>query len=326
MASDIEVKLQFKLGPATRDAFGQTLAELGREDPLLVVLDGDVSNSTRTEFFAKEFPDRFFQVGIAESNLVGVAAGLASCGKRPWIASFACFIMGNAFEQLRMSVAFPQASVKVAGSHSGISIGEDGPSQMGVEDVALACALPGFTVEVPADAPSTKAAVRALHRVPGPAYLRLGRPKAPVVYEDETQLADYAVGRAVRLRDGDDVTIAANGLLLAAALEAAERLSAKGIQSRVLDMHTVKPIDAEALVKAVEETGALVVAEEHIAAGGLGAQVAATLAATAPAPVEFVNLGDRYAESGKPDELFEKYGLTAHHVALAAERVLQRKA
>lgn len=325
MASEIDTKLQFKLGPATRDAFGQELARLGHEDRALVVVDADVSNSTRTEFFAQEFPDRFFQVGIAESNLVGVAAGLAASGKRPWIASFACFVMCNAFDQLRMSVAFPQANVKVAGSHSGISIGEDGPSQMGIEDVALACALPGFAVVVPADAPSTHAAVRALHGLPGPGYLRLGRPKAPVVYEDENALANFAIGRAIRLRDGGDLAIVANGLMVAAALEAAERLAEKGISARVLDAHTVKPIDVEALSDAAEETGALVVAEEHLAAGGLGAQVAAALAGTTPAPIEFVNLGDRYAESGKPEELFEKYGLTAPHLARAAERALRRK-
>lgn len=325
MASDIEMKRTLKLGPATRDAFGEALAELGREDPALVVVDADVSNSTRTEYFAKAFPDRFFQVGIAESNLVGVAAGLAASGKRPWIASFACFMMCNAFDQLRMSIAFPQADVKVAGSHSGISIGEDGPSQMGIEDVALACALPGFAVVVPADAPSTRAAVRALHAVRGPAYLRLGRPKAPIVYEDESALADFAIGRAIRLRDGDDVTLVANGLMLAAALEAAEQLADDGVQARVLDLHTVKPVDVEALAEAAEETGALVVAEEHLAAGGLGSQVAAALASTAPVPVEFVNLGDRYAESGKPEELFAKYGLTAEQVVRAAERAIGRK-
>ena len=325
MASNIEMKRTLKLGPATRDAFGEMLAELGREDSTLVVVDADVSNSTRTEYFGKAFPDRFFQVGIAESNLVGVAAGLAASGKRPWIASFACFMMCNAFDQLRMSVAFPQADVKVAGSHSGISIGQDGPSQMGIEDVALACALPGFAVVVPADAPSARAAVRALHTLRGPAYLRLGRPKVPVVYEDESALADFAVGRAIRLREGDDVTLVANGSMLAAALEAAEQLADDGVQARVLDLHTVKPVDVEALAAAAEETGALVVAEEHLAAGGLGAQVAAALASTAPVPVEFVNLGDRYAESGKPEELFVKYGLTAEHVVRAAERAIGRK-
>jgi transketolase len=292
MAPEIETKVRFKLGPATRDAFGEELARLGGEDAAIVVVDADVSNSTRTEGFGKAFPDRFFQVGIAESNLVGVAAGLAASGKKPWIASFACFVM----------------------------------CKMGIEDVALACALPGFTVVVPADAPSTRAAVRALHGLPGPGYLRLGRPKVPVVYEDESLLAGFAIGRAQRLRDGDDVTILANGMMIAAALEAAEELAERGLSARVLDVHTVKPIDVEALARAAEETGALVVAEEHLAAGGLGAQVAAALAATAPAPIEFVNLGDRYAESGKPDELFEKYGLTARHIARAAERAVGRKA
>src|SRR6266568_3256447 len=197
-----------KMGKSTREAFGQALAKLGEENPDIVVIDGDVHNSTRTDFFAKKFPERFFNVGIAESNLVGVAAGLACAGKRAWLASFACFIMCNAYDQLRMSVAFPNIDVKIVGTHGGISIGEDGPSQMGIEDVALACALPHFTVVVPADEPSTRAAVRELHAQEGPAYLRTGRPNCPIVYGNG---ARFELGKANCLREGADITLAANG-------------------------------------------------------------------------------------------------------------------
>jgi transketolase len=291
----------------------------------MVVVDADVSNSTRTEQFGKQFPDRFFQVGIAESNLVGIASGLAASGKNTWIASFACFMMCNAFDQLRMSVAFPKTPVKVAGSHSGISIGQDGPSQMGIEDVALAAALPGFAVVVPADAPSTDRATRALHAWNGPAYLRLGRPKVPIVYKDESLLDKFAVGKAMTLRDGHDITLIANGILVAAALQAAELLAERGIAARVVDCHTVKPIDADALEQAAQTTGALVVCEEHLASGGLGSAVAYVLGSRCPVPIEYVNIGDTYAESGSPEALFEKYGLTVQHVIAAADRALLRK-
>jgi transketolase len=324
-SADMGRKLELEIGPATRDVFGKTLLELGREDPDLVVVDADVSNSTRTEYFGKEFPDRFFQVGIAESNLIGVASGLAACGKHTWIASFACFITCNGFDQLRMSVAFPGLPVKIAGTHAGISIGEDGPSQMGIEDVALASALPGFAVVVPADGPSTAAATRALHAWEGPAYLRLGRPKVPIVYSDGSALDGFAIGRAIVLRDGGDVTLVANGLLVAPALEAAESLAGRGIDARVIDCHTVKPIDEETLERAARETGALVVCEEHLAHGGLGSAVAYTVAQRHPAPIEYVNLGDTYAESGPPEALCDKYGLRARDVIAAAERALARK-
>ncbi len=308
------------LGKATRDAFGHTLEALGADYPDLVVVDADVSDSTRTEFFGKKYPDRFFNVGIAESNLVGIAGGLASCGKMPVIASFAAFIMGNAFEQLRMSVAYPRLNVKVVGSHAGISIGEDGASQMGVEDVALACALTGFTVLVPADEASCRMATRAMLQHQGPVYLRVGRPKVPVVYDGSDP--PFTIGKANTLRDGKDVTLVANGLMVAAALDAAELLANQGIQARVLDMHTVKPIDRWALLAAANETGALVVAEEHLAHGGLGSVVAMAVAESHPVPIRFVNLGDEPGESGAAEELLEKYGLTAAKVAEAARSAL----
>jgi len=312
-----------QIGPATRDAFGEALRELGRTNANIVVVDGDVSNSTRTEYFAKEFPDRFFNVGIAESNLVSVASGLAAAGKEVLAASFAVFLLCNAYDQIRMGVAFPNLNVKLVGSHSGISIGEDGPSQMAIEDLALATSFPNFTVIVPADAPSTKAATRAMFDHQGPVYLRTGRPKTAVVYAD--QQVEFQIGKANQLRDGQDVTIIACGIMVPAALDAAHELSQRGIEARVLDMHTIKPLDREAIERAAHETGAIVTAEEHLIEGGLGAAVARMVTAFQPVPIQFVGLCDLYAESGKAEELLEKYGLTANNIVDAAERVVARK-
>jgi transketolase len=303
------------MGKSVRESFGEALAALGGELSDVVVVDGDVGNSTRTELFAKKFPDRFFQVGIAESNLVGVAAGLAASGKRSWLASFAAFVMCNAYDQLRMSVAFPNLDVKVVGTHAGISIGEDGPSQMGIEDVSLACSLPNFTVVVPADEPSTREAVKALSKTNTPAYLRAGRPNVPVVY---SKGCDFKVGKAIQLRAGKDLTIIANGLMAAPALEAAETLASKNVQARVLDMHTVKPLDEAAVLSAASETGRIVVAEEHLLHGGLGSAVAMSVVRQHPVPMRFVGIQDTFAESGTPEELLEKYGLTAAAIVKAA--------
>ncbi|MFQ5944811.1 MAG: transketolase family protein [Anaerolineae bacterium] len=311
------------LGTPTRNAFGEALLELGRENPSIVVLDGDVGNSTKTEYFAREFPDRAFNVGIAESNLVGMASGLALSGKLPFVASFACFIMSNAFDQLRMSVAFPQANVKVIGSHAGVSIGEDGPSQMGIEDLALACALPNFAVLAPADEHATRAATRAMAEHQGPVYMRTGRPKFPVIYGEDYELK---IGKAERLRDGDDVTVVACGLMVAHALEAADALDRDGIEARVLDMATVKPLDEEALLSAAKETGAIVTAEEHLADGGFGSRVASLLSQTHPVPLRIVAIQDTYAESGTAKELMEKYGLAPEHIVAAAKEAIAARA
>jgi len=307
-----------KMGKATRDAFGRALEALGKDYPQVVTVDGDVGNSTRTEWFAKAFPDRAFNVGIAESNLVSVAGGLASSGKTPVVASFACFLMCNAYDQIRMSVAFPECNVKLVGSHAGISIGEDGPSQMGIEDVALACSLPGVTVMVPADAASAEAATKAMLDYSGPTYLRLGRPNVPDIYPDG---CPFEIGQAIQLRDGSDVTIIANGLMVALALDAAVALEQQGVAARVLDMHTAKPIDTAAILAAAEETGKIVVAEEHLAAGGLGSLVAMVVAQNKPVPMGFVNVGDRYAESGDPAGLLEKYGLTSAAIVQAVQNL-----
>ncbi len=304
-----------KMGKSVREAFGLALATVGERYSDIVVVDGDVHNSTRTEHFAKKFPSRFFNVGIAESNLVGVAGGLASSGKRAWLASFACFVMCNAYDQLRMSVAFPCLDVKVVGTHAGISIGEDGPSQMGIEDVGLACSLPNFTVVVPADEPSTFKAVEALAAIKTPAYLRAGRPNVPILYENG---CPFQLGKAITVRDGRDLTIIANGLMVAAALDAAQQLAARRINARVLDMHTVKPLDAAAVLAAARDTGRIVVAEEHLLHGGLGSAVAMSVARHHPVPMRFVGLRDTFAESGKPEALLEKYGLTAKDIVREA--------
>ena len=312
-------RVALEIGDATRAAFGEALAEAG-SDERVVVLDGDVNNSTYTNKFAAEYPNRFFNVGIAESNLIGIAAGLSATGRIPVAASFAVFLLANAYDQIRMSIAFPNQNVKLVGSHAGISIGEDGPSQMAIEDVALACALPGFTVIVPADGPSAKAATKAMIERDGPTFLRCGRPGVPVVYPDG---ADMHIGKANTVRDGDDVTIIANGIMVAMALDAAEGLAADGVQARVLDMHTVKPIDTASIERAAHETRGIVVAEEHLAYGGLGSTVAMVVGEHGPTRMAFVDMGDMYATSGKPDELLEHFGLTPDVILDAARRVLK---
>jgi len=285
-----------------------------------VVVDGDVNNSTYTNKFQERWPERFFNVGIAESNLIGIASGLASCGKIPVAASFSTFLLSNAFDQIRMGIAFPNQNVKLVGTHAGISIGEDGPSQMAIEDVAQACALPGFTVVVPADGPSTEAATKEMLEREGPTYLRAGRPNVPIVYRDGYT---GTIGKVNTLREGDDVTIVANGIMVAMALDAAEGLAREGIDARVLDMHTVKPIDAAALERAAIETRGIVVAEEHIAYGGLGSTVAIALAERHPVRMAFVDLGDTYATSGTGEELLAQFGLTPGAIEDAARRVLK---
>ena len=317
-----KTKFEVKMGPATREAFGRALVELGHENKDVVVVDADLSKSTMTTYFAKEFPDRFFSCGIAEANMVGVGAGLAMAGKIPFVASFSVFVMNKGFEQMRIGAAYGRSNLKVVGTHSGISIGEDGPSQMSVEEIGLACSLAGFVVIAPADEASTKALVRAAAAHDGPVFIRTGRPKAPVVYGADQK---FEIGRAVEVAAGTDVTLIANGLLVAQALLAADTLEAEGISARVIDMHTVKPLDRDAISRAAAETGAIVVAEEHLVDGGLGVRVAQAVAETNPCVMEFVGIHDRYAETGQPDELLEKYGLVAPDIAAAARKALARK-
>ena len=311
------------LGKATRDAYGETLKELGAQHTDIVVLDADLAKSTKSAGFGEAFPERFWNVGIQEANMVGMAGGFASSGKVPFISSFAAFVILKGFDQLRMAVAYPKLNVKVIGSHGGISIGEDGASQQSVEDVALACSLPHFVVCVPSDEHQMRAVVRAAYAHNGPVYIRSGRPKAPLIYDAEPR--DFVFGKAARVREGSDVTVIANGLMVGAGIVAHEQLASEGIKVRVVDMATVKPLDQAEVRAAAEDTGAIVVAEEHLVHGGLGACVAQSVVSSQPVPMEFVGLNDTYAESGDPEALMRKYGLTAKEVVAAVRRVLDRK-
>lgn len=310
------------LGQATRDAFGRKLEALGKDNPNLCTVDGDVGNSTRTEWFAHAYPERGFNVGIAEANMVSVAGGLAACGKTPVIASFACFLLNNAYDQIRMSVAYPNTNVKMVGTHSGISIGEDGASQMGIEDVALACCLPGVTVIVGSDAHCTAAATEAMIDHDGPVYLRVGRGKVADIYKDGI---DFQVGKAITHGDGTDASIIANGLMVGAALDAQKLLADEGVNVRVLDMHTIKPLDRDAIEKCAKETGCIVTTEEHLHHGGLNSVVAQCVCETHPVPMGSVDVGDTYAESGDPMGLLQKYGLTAEKIVEAVKKAHSRK-
>lgn len=315
-------KFELKMGIATREAYGQALLELGRENPNIVALDADLAKSTFSAIFGQQFPGRFYTVGIAEANMVGIAGGLALSGKIPFASSFAVFLSNKGYDQLRMSVAYPGVNAKFVGSHGGISIGEDGPSQQCVEDYALMCALPGFVVLSPSDEHCARALVRRMAEHVGPCYMRTGRPKAPVIYTAGDQ---FEIGKAKVHGDGTDLAIVACGLEVGYALQAQAQLEEQGIAARVLDMHTLKPLDEDAITRAARECGAIVTAEEHVLDGGLGARVAAAVAHSHPVPMEFVGIRDTYAESATPDQLMEKYGLTAPHIVQAAQRVLKRK-
>jgi transketolase len=305
---------------STRDAYGQTLVELGKTHPDIVVLDADLAKSTQTHLFGKAYPERFFDCGIAEQNMVTIAAGLASSGKTAFCSTFAVFLPGRCFDQVRMSIVQPGLNVKMATTHSGISVGEDGISHQAIEDLALACALPGLTVIVPADAVEAAKAVKAAAETFGPFYIRLGRPKVPVIFDDNY---NFEIGKAACLREGKSVTIMAIGVLVKAALDAAAELQNEGIDCRVLNMSSLQPIDEAAVIKAAVETGAIVTAEEHLANGGLGSIVARLVAANRPVPMEFVAMKD-YAMSGKPAELMERYGLTPKAIIEAVRKVLKR--
>jgi transketolase len=280
---------------SVREAYGKTLLELGMENQDVVALDADLSRSTMTQFFAHEFPERFFDCGIAEQNMVGIAAGLAASGKIPFASTFAVFAPGRCFDQIRMSIAQPQLNVKLVVTHGGISIGEDGTSHQAIEDLALICSLPGFTVIVPADAIETEQAVKAAAAHFGPFYIRLCRPKIPLVYGEDYR---FKLGKAVTMRKGKDATIIAIGLMVKAALEAAQNLELAGIDCRVLNMPTLKPIDEAAITQAAAETGAIVTAEEHLEHGGLGSAVARVVARYKPVPMELVAITARDIEQG----------------------------
>jgi transketolase len=307
---------------APREVYGRTLAELGRENRDIVVLDADLPPSTMTKYFGQEFPERFFNVGIAEQNMIGIASGLAASGKIPFVSTFAVFAPGRCFDQIRVSVAQAKLNVKIVVTHAGVTVGEDGASHQALEDLALICSLPGFTVIVPADGIETAQVIRAVADHQGPCYVRLGRPKLPLVYDDSYH---FEMGKAVEMRPGKDVTVIAIGVMVAQALEAAAALARENIDCRVLNMPTLKPIDEAAIVKAARETGAIVTAEEHQEHGGLGSIATRITAKNYPVPMEFVAVKDKFGTSGKPAELLEKYGLTAPDIAAAVRGVIKRK-
>lgn len=307
---------------STREAYGRTLVELGRRDPNVVVLDADLSKSTMTNLFAREFPDRFFDCGVAEQNMVGIAAGLAASGKTAFASTFAVFAPGRCFDQVRMSVAQPRLNVKLVTTHGGVTVGEDGTSHHAIEDLALACSLVSLKVVVPADAIEASQAVRLAAETDGPFYIRLSRPKTPLVYPEGYQ---FELGRAATLREGRDLTIMAMGVMVHCALEAAKRLAGDGIDCRVLSVSTLKPLDREAIVKAAAETGAILTVEEHQVRGGLGGAVAQVVAEECPVPMSFMGINDFYCKSGKPHELLERCGLTASGIESSARTLLGRK-
>lgn len=299
---------------ATRESYGRTLAQLGAENNKVVVLDADLAESTKTCMFQEKFPERHFDCGIAEANMVSIAAGLAAAGMIPFVSSFAMFATGRAYEQIRNSVGYPHLNVKICASHAGISVGEDGATHQCVEDIALMRGIPGMVVVNPADDTEASQAVRALAEYKGPAYLRLGRLAVPVINDPESY--HFELGRAVTLREGKDATVIATGLMVARALEAAEQLAQEGIQVRVVNMHTIKPLDVEAVVSAAKETGCIVTAEEHSVIGGLYSAVCEAMVGTGVScPVSPVAVMDSFGQSGPANDLLEYYGLTAEAIA-----------
>lgn len=307
---------------ATRDAYGEALAELGAVNENIVVLEADLSKSTKTSDFKKVYPERHFNMGIAEQNMLGVAAGFAAAGKIPFASSFAVFATGRAYDQIRNSIAYPNLNVKIAATHAGLTVGEDGGSHQMLEDIALMRALPNMTVIVPADGIETKQAVKAAAEYEGPVYIRMGRPKVPVLFDENYT---FEIGKGVVLKEGTDVTLVGTGIMVSKAVEAAELLAAEGISAAVVNISTIKPLDAELIVAQAQKTGAIVTCEEHNIYGGLGSAVAEVLVENCPVPMARVGVADKFGESGLPDELLEKYGLTAANIAAQAKAVIAKK-
>jgi transketolase len=309
---------------ATRAAYGKALVELAQRHPDLLVLDADLSGATKTDGFARAYPNRFFNMGIAEANMMGVAAGLAACGKKPFANTFAMFAAGRAFEQVRNSIAYPRLNVKVVGSHGGLSVGEDGATHQCIEDFALMRAIPGMAVVCPCDGFEMRAAVAALLDYDGPAYLRLGRLAVETV-TDSIEGFRFELGRGVELVAGGDVTIVAVGLMVQMALRAAQILQGEGVSARVIDMHTIKPLDGDILLAAARETGAIVTTEEHNILGGLGGAVAEFLAEHHPVPVVRHGVNDEFGRSGKAPLVLEAYGLSPARIADMARLAISKK-
>lgn len=309
---------------ATRAAYGKALEELAAQEPNLVVLDADLSGSTMTKGFGAEHPDRFFDMGIAEANMVGVAAGLATCGKKPFVNSFAMFAAGRAWEQVRNSVAYPGLNVKVVGSHGGLSVGEDGATHQCIEDLAIMRAIPNMTVLCPCDGNEMKQAVKALLAYDGPAYMRLGRLAVETV-TDQVEGYEFQIGKGVLLRDGQDVTVVAVGMMVQMALTAADILAEEGISVRVIDMHTIKPLDTEILLAAARDTGCIVTSEEANIVGGLGSAVSEYLTSVCPVPVIRHGVEDEFGRSGAAQKVLEAYHLTPAGIADKVRQALTLK-
>jgi len=309
---------------ATRAAYGEALVALAEEYPDLVVLDADLSKSTMTHAFSKAYPDRFYNIGIAEANMAGIAAGLATCGKKPFFNSFAMFSAGRAWEQVRNSIAYPGLNVKVIGSHGGVSVGEDGATHQCIEDYAIMRAIPGMVVVSPCDGPEMRAAVKALLDYEGPAYMRLGRLAVDSV-TDEIEGYKFELGKGAQLRDGNDVTVIATGMMVQEAVKAADLLAQEGVSVRVIDMHTIKPLDEELVLKAARETGAIVATEEATIIGGLGSAVAECVAGACPVPVVRHGMNDEFGRSGAAKAVLAEYNLTADGIIAAVKRALTLK-
>mgnify|MGYP003750817939 CR=1 FL=1 len=304
---------------ATRAAYGDALVEFG-SDERIIVMDADLSKSTKTDGFQKKYPDRHINMGIAEANLMCTAAGLATCGKIVFASSFAVFAAGRAFEQVRNSICYPNLNVKIGATHAGISVGEDGASHQAIEDIAIMRSIPNISIISPCDAASSRFAVKAAIENDGPFYLRFGRLAVPQIYDENTK---FEFGKGMVLKDGTDVSIIANGLMVQYALEAAKILAEQDINARVIDIHTIKPIDRDIIIKAAKETGCIVTAEEHTIMGGLGSAVAEVVTSEYPVPVKMVGIEDKFGKSGNPYELLEIYGLTAENIAAKAIESMQ---
>ncbi|MEL7567762.1 MAG: transketolase family protein [Dehalobacterium sp.] len=307
---------------ATREAYGKALVKLGEINKQIVVLDADLSKSTKTAEFAKVFPERFINVGIAEQNLMGTAAGMATVGKIPFVSSFAMFATGRAFEQIRNTIAYPKLNVKIAATHAGITVGEDGASHQTVEDISLMRSIPNMTVIVPSDGIEAEAVIFAAAEMEGPVYIRLGRLAVPIVNNENYH---FEWGKASVLNEGADITLIGTGIMVDACLQAREMLEAEGISAGVVNIHTIKPIDRETIVKLAQMTGAIVTAEEHSVIGGLGSAVAEVLSELYPIPMKRVGIEDTFGESGKPLDLLNKYGLNAENIVRSAKEVIKRK-
>lgn len=308
---------------ATREAYGKALAELAKSNPNIVVLDADLSKSTKTAEFKKVAPERFFNMGIAEANMMGVAAGISTCGKIPFVSTFAMFAAGRAFEQIRNSICYPKLNVKICATHAGLTVGEDGATHQAIEDLSLMRSIPNMVVINPSDGIETKEAIKAIAEYQGPCYVRLGRMAVEDINTNENY--KFEIGKGIKLSEGNDVSIIATGIMVEIALKAKEKLLSEGINARVINIHTIKPIDSDLIIEAAKETGAIVTVEEHSIIGGLGSAVTEVVSEYCPVPVLRIGVNDTFGESGKPNELLDKYGLTCEKIVEKVKMAINNK-